>query len=208
MSAPWACDCWRSGSLSQLPDPPPPTGHPYPQHSYLLMHFDVEPVGHFIVLQRKGRLAVSIIATDVQLHWVTGSSNSPQTQGITAGPRASQILGGPERGPRKGAQKGSPEEKARLSSLHSLQGGGVTSAPQRCPGGEEVSLIYCSKSWQTAWNPKQPILQMRETEAHSRLGTCPRAVLELGFMPIMFQLTDKPSSPLPPTQYDNPLTMT
>ena len=169
------------------------------------MHFDVEPVGHFIVLQRKGHLAVSIVAMDVQLHWVTGSSNSPQTQGITAGPRASQLLGGPEREPRG--------ESRTLFPPFSL-GGGVdeqcpeTPAPQRCPGGEEVSSIYCSKSWETAWNPKQPILQMREIEAYSRLGTCPRGVLELEFMPIVFQLTDMPSSPLPPTQYDDPLTMT
>lgn len=144
-SPPWACDYWRSGSLSQLPDPPPPYWTPLPPtHCYLLMHFDVEPVGHFIVLQRKGRLVVSTVAMDVQLHWVTlGLPIAPRHRGITAGPRASQLLAGPEREHR---------EESRTPLPPFSPGGGVdeqcpeTPTPQRCPGAEEVSSFYCSKS--------------------------------------------------------------
>ena len=101
-----------------------------PTHSYLLMHFNVEPVGHFVVLQRKSCLAMSTVPMDVQLLWVMlGLPTAPRLGGITAGPRASQLLGGPE---------GEPREESR-NPLHSPQGSGGggqypdTLAPQRCP---------------------------------------------------------------------------
>lgn len=74
---------------------------------------------------------MSTVPMDVQLLWVTlGLPTASRLGGITAGPRASQLLGGPE---------GEPREESR-NPLHSPQGSGGGGAVPRYPSPSEMLM--------------------------------------------------------------------
>lgn len=104
------------------------------------MHFNVEPVGHFIVLKRKSHLAMSTMLMDVQLRWVMLD--------LPIAPGSGRSSQDPEPLSPKGAQR---RNRIPLHSLQGVEQGGSAQRPWLLRGAPEDSGHPCLsvlKGWE------------------------------------------------------------